>query len=114
MFRGAWRSLATGGISDQTWMARKEPRRPFTARLPPNQLVYGQQQERFTNYQKERGDHVAGPVRTQIDPGVANSCSDEPVEPAPASIKQRAKNSNDGVGGHVSRRKRRSRPVAIG
>src|SRR5206468_12293377 len=101
-------------ISNQTWMARKDLRRPFSACAPPNQFKQAEQEQCFAACQKKRRDHVAGPMRTQIDSGIPNSQSDEPVKPAAASIKQHAKYGNHTVVHDVSRGERGSRSVAVG
>src|SRR2546430_16838104 len=54
--------------------------------------------------QEERCDHVAWPMCTHKNSRITNGRCDEPIKPAPASVKQRAKNSNHTVVGYVSRR----------
>ena len=84
-------------------MARKKSRHPFAAHDPPDQFKQAEQQERFTNAKKKRSDHIAGPMRAQINSRVTNRCGDKPVEPAAPPIKQRAVRGDDRVGYHVAR-----------
>src|SRR5262249_58611392 len=67
----------------------------------------------FTDSQKERGHHVAGPMRTQVNPRITNRRGDKPVEPAPAPVKQGKVCGSNGVVYNVSRRERSSRAGTI-
>src|SRR5947208_9598584 len=95
-------------------MPRKKLRHPFAACAPPNQFEQAQQEQCFATRQKKRCDHVAWPMCTEINSRITNGQGDEPVKPAPASAKQRAKNGNHTVRSSVSRGKRWSRPVSLG
>src|SRR6266496_672559 len=68
---------------NQSRMARKKSRHPFAAHDPPDQFKQAEQQERFTNAEKKRSDHIAGPMRAQIN--------------------SRAVRGDDRVGYHVAR-----------
>src|ERR1043166_5208161 len=95
-------------------MARKDLRHPFATCAPPKHFEEAEQEQCFTTGKKERRDDVAGPMCAQINSRITDGCSDEPVKPAAASVKQCAKNSNHTVGRYGSRRKRWSGSVAIG
>ena len=88
---------------NQTWMLRKKPRHPFAGYAPPNQFKEAEQKERFTDAKKKRSDHIAGPVRAQINSRITDSRSDKPVEPAASPIKQRTVRGDNCVGYHVAR-----------
>src|SRR5206468_12953376 len=97
MLRRAWRSLASGGISDQSWVASKELRHPFAACASPNQFEQAEEDQRFATCQKECRDHVARPMGPQVNSRIADGQSDKPVKRAAASVKQSAKHSNHTV-----------------
>src|SRR5215469_9537006 len=101
MLQRVRRSRSIFGLSNQTWMARKKLRSQLPGRAPPNQFEQAEQEEYFAACQEECRDHVAGPMRAQVNSRITDGCSNEPVHPAPASIKHRAKNSNHSVGAHV-------------
>jgi hypothetical protein len=48
-------------------MARKKLRHQFPSHDPPDQLEQGEQQERFTDAEKNSSEHIAGPMRAEIN-----------------------------------------------
>src|SRR5215217_8697512 len=94
-------------------MVREELRHPSTSNNRPDGFVDGKQSQRFTNTEKNRGNHITGPMSAQIDPGIADSCRNGAIQPAASAVKQRAERRNDAVVRHVTGRKRWSGLVAI-
>src|SRR6266446_3529047 len=100
-------------LYDQTRMARKHIWHPFSRCDSPEYLKEAQQKQCFTNSEKERRHHVAGPMRAQVNSRISNRQSDKPVQPAAAPVKQSKIRCGDRVVYSVSRRKRWSRAGAI-
>src|SRR5580765_2426100 len=98
---------------DQARMPRKHIRHQFPCRQSPDELKETEQKQCFTDSEKERRYHVAGPMRAQVNSRISNRQSDKPVQPAAAPVKESTIRCGDGVVYSVTRRKRWSRAGAI-
>lgn len=83
-------------------MLLEKIREPLLSKSSPKQFERAEKEERFTGREKKGAEDIARPMCAQINPRIADGESEEPIEPTPAPIKQRAANGDDGVVGHVA------------
>ncbi len=78
-------------------MSRREIREtPRNDRLP-DQLAKGEDEQRLGRSQEKCGEHIAGPMRAEIDARPPHCDGDEPVQFPPAPVKKRAADGDDSV-----------------
>src|SRR5947199_6781015 len=87
-------------------MSRKGSRREPCAERAPEKLDERKHEQRFARGHEGSREHIAWPVRTEIDTRVADDPRDNEVEPAPGAEEQRAAGCDDDVVRHVTRGKR--------
>src|SRR5215831_21129187 len=94
-------------------MAREYIWHPFPRCDSPDELKDAEQKQCFTDSEKERCHHVAGPMRAQVNPRISNRQSNKPVQPAAAPVKQSKIRRGDRVVHRMPRGKRWSRARAV-
>src|SRR5436305_1625335 len=92
-FRGAWKKTL--------------------AKTSPGRLESGEDQQRFACGQEHGSNDVAGPVGSEINPGITNGRSYDPVEPPAPPEKYRRTHRDDGVVAGVTGGKRWARTIVI-
>jgi hypothetical protein len=68
-------------------MAREHAGHPFPRHDSPSYLKEAEQEQCFTDSEKERRHYVGGPMRAQVNSRISNRKSNKPVQPATASVK---------------------------